>query len=130
MAHLPGEQHWGKLGVWASCHLCTIVSWSAVGCGTPERFRELLPPDLRGVFVLNTGRGGLDVRNQFYIDRAQPATDAWRLLELLLVDHAATLRVRLEAPGQPQASVVISAGPAYDVAQGTPESRVRTLLGM
>jgi hypothetical protein len=125
---LAWHHFWERTGIWASPVLCSIVQWNRSQC-TANEFEDLLPADvLRESYQLDRN---MDVCNFFFVTYAQPREASWRVLEMLLVDCEATLRVYLtDKPSflPDKRGVVIKLAGPMDMSVGTSECRVRALI--
>jgi hypothetical protein len=142
------------LGIWASVPLCTVVSWSLPALSN-EDLKSILPADIAVFYCFpmsgaNPGKiFSPEITALFKVNAIHPASAPWRVMEALLTQAHAKLRVNLIGPddqeardearmegmrynGPKKSTVLIGLAAdeiaAWDTSMGTAESRVTALL--
>jgi hypothetical protein len=123
-----------KLGIWASCTLCTVVSWSLPGEMNNDDLRALLPDDIAKFygFPMSGGNPGKifssEIIAMFKMNAIHPASAPWCVMEALLTKANAKLRVPLEAPWEVTVEIQLNPADEWDMEVGDAESRVKAVL--
>jgi hypothetical protein len=108
------------------------VSWSLPEISN-EILTSILPQDIAMFYAFPvSGMTGKifnsEITAMFFVGVVHPASAPWRILETLLTETRAKLRIPLEIPTNQTVEVSLDTDEAWDTTQGDPESRVTTLI--